>query len=399
MSVRRLSIFLPRKTEFYESLLRQMQRGFEACGVECTGGLGYLGPEDMKRWCREHRPQVVLEMNRSRRDAEFLPSDVRHVVWLVDLAGQTVDYFEGSDITYFFGPSWASGYSRGGLCRCLVPGTCPVDYAPLAATPVAELGFVGHIPKPWTDDELARDMTAQPGQLSFGDFLPPFEQAMREIWDPPPLPAWHVNRLTRRAVMDPCVDGQWFPITIAREVVTKICSAELHIADEKMRYDLLARVIRHLNRGDLAEAMIRTGRDVSFFGPDNWTEWPQFAPHYRGWLSGPAAMRDAYAQTRFNFHEGEGAHFRSMDILGSGNLLVFRGTNRDRAPGGLASMFEPGVHYISCRLDSLGETLAAANDNPDALAVMRREAAAEVKRRHTWQHRAEEILDDLQQVA
>ncbi|MEE9385623.1 MAG: glycosyltransferase [Nannocystaceae bacterium] len=400
MTVRRLSIFLPRDTEFYSALLEQMKRGFAACGIDCSGALSHPNAEEMKDWCALRRPQVVFEMNRCRRDVPYLPPGVRHVVWLVDLGGRRTDYFEGSDITYFFGPAWAPGFSRAGFRRCLVPGACPVDYAPAEREPSIELGFVGHVPKPWSAVELDRDLTATPGELSLAEFLPEFEREIRTIWDPPRIPLEYLSEeLTSERRAPSAFSSRWRTATVARNLVKRMRGAELVISDEKMRYDLFARVIRHVNRGDLAHAMVKTGRRVGFFGPEQWRLWPAFAPFYRGWLSGPAAMRRTYASTRFNLHEGEGVHFRSMDILSTGSILVFRKTNRDRTPGGIASLFEPGEHYIECKLDNLSETIAAASENPDSLARMGREVAGAVRRRHTWHHRAREILHDLDQIA
>ncbi|TPV95181.1 MAG: glycosyltransferase family 1 protein [Myxococcales bacterium FL481] len=399
MPIRRLSCFLPRETPFYANLLRQIQRGFEQCGIECSGALRLLDPAELRQWCREVRPDVVLEMNRARNAAEGLPPDVKHIVWLVDLAGRPADDYRGSDITYFFGPAWGLDISHEGYRRCLVPGSCVDDYPHRPATHEFELSFAGHIPGPWTPEELERDLTSNPGELSFGEFLPAYECRLHEIWDAPLAlddNLHHGLRYSRKRVRRP--DSRWNPLTVAKEVVTRLCGGELNLADDRLRYDVIERARRHLNRGGLAQAMLSTGRSVAFYGSSTWSEWSAFASSYRGWLEGPRQLGPAYAGSTINMHEGEGVHFRSMDVMATGGLLAFRQTARDSSPGGIASMFEPGVHYLPFKIEELTEAVGSWLDQPDRLNSIRHAAATEIRARHTWRHRAESILVDLDRV-
>ena len=86
MRARRLSVFLPRPTGFYRGLLPQILRGFEQAGFEVSGTTQLLGEAELVEWCREHRADVVFEMNRSRSQVPFLPRSVKHVSWVLSFS-------------------------------------------------------------------------------------------------------------------------------------------------------------------------------------------------------------------------------------------------------------------------------------------------------------------------
>jgi hypothetical protein len=109
-------------------------------------------------------------------------------------------------------------------------------------------------------------------------------------------------------------------------------------------------------------------------------------------------MREVYARSRINLHEGAGIHFRSMDIMSTGGLLFFRESPEDHLPGGMNSLFEPDVHYVPFTIDNLPHRIAELLADPERAARVRRNAAAEIARAHTWQCRARDILRDVQLV-
>jgi hypothetical protein len=372
MTQRRVSVFLPRDNDYYRGLLRQMLRGFAAAGVEVHGGLGHLGPDAMRDHCATFRPDVIFEMNRPRCDAEFIPRDVQHVCWVVDFNGRDLAHFEGSTATYLFGESWVRHYPHPGFCRWLGPGACEHDYAFAPHEPVDDVSFAGHIPNPWSDAELARDVTGV-GALTFGELLPAVEHLLRT------LPVDRSPDDLLGAVEAACV---------AR------CGHGLQL-DDRLRYDITGRTVRHVNRTDLVDAALAQTPRLAVYGPSTWANWPRYAPSYRGWLEAPPAMRRAYAQAVINLHEGTGIHFRSMDIMCTGGLVLWRTTPHDRLVGGIAEQLEPNVHYVPFELPTLGETIREVLGDPTRAATIRREAAAAIRARHTWRHRALTVLGDL----
>ncbi|MBC8070150.1 MAG: glycosyltransferase family 1 protein [Deltaproteobacteria bacterium] len=372
MSIRRVSVFLPRDTEFYRGLLPQILRGFTAAGVEATGALGHPGAAAMREHCALHRPDLVFEMNRPRRDAEFVPAGIAHVCWVVDFNGRPLTYFEGSEATYLFGESWVRHYPHAGFHAWMGPGACEHDYAVTPHVPTFDTSFAGHMPNPWSEAELARDLTGR-GACSFGELLPEIEQLLRT------LPVDRSPDDLLGAVDQACRARSGHPL----------------LPDDVLRYDICGRTVRHVNRTDLVDAALAQTQRLALYGPVNWSRWPHYAAHYRGWLGEPAAMRRAYGESATNLHEGTGIHFRSMDVMCSGGVVLWRTTPHDHLHGGIAEQFEAGVHYVPFELGNLGERLGELLDDPARAARIRVAAAAAIRAGHTWRHRAQTILRDV----
>ncbi|HET6584977.1 MAG TPA: glycosyltransferase [Nannocystaceae bacterium] len=376
MSTRHISIFLPRDTDFYRGLLAQMRRGFEAIGVRTSGALRLLDGDELRDWCGAHRPDAVFEMNRPRADAPALPRHVAHVCWVVDFNGRPLGHFEGSEVTYLFSDAWPEHYPHRGFFRWFGPGACEHDYAETEHRGEVDASFVGHVPNPWSEADLARDLTGV-GACTFGALLPTIEALVRAQRD-----ALHCTEdfmdLVDRACRERCDHGL--------------------ALDEVLRYDVTCRLVRHLNRTDLADAVLDAEAGLALFGPINWSRWPRYAPHYRGWLATPAELRRVYATSRVNLHEGTGIHFRQMDAMSTGGLLFFRETANDSAEGGIARLFEPDVHYVPFTLATLAERLRAALADRERAAAMRTAAARAIRAGHTWRHRAQEVVADLATV-
>lgn len=377
---RHVSLFFPRSTPFYVGLLAQMRRGFEALGVETSGLCRHLGPEALPQWCSEYQPDAIFEMNRPRRDVPFLAPSVPHIVWVVDFNGRPLSYFEGSEITYLFSAGWPALFPHRGFHRWLGPGTDETLYSPPPDDAPRDLGatFVGHIPKPWTDEELDRDLTGGRGDCRFRDVLERLGRwltTVPEAREPPGADALEfVDTFCRRAT--------GFPVVV----------------DERLAYDIRGRLIRHLDREALADAMLAHCDDVHFYGPENWRMWSSYAPYYRKHLDRPEEMRDVYRRSRLTFHQGNGVHFRSVDAMACGTILFYREHWHDRKPGGMADVFAPGEHYVPFTEATLAEALEHLRDDPDRVARIRGQAAAEIRRAHTWTHRARQILDDMEDV-
>lgn len=376
---RHVSIFLPRPTPFYEGLLTQLRSAFLRLGVEAEGLCRHLEGPDLQAWCDAHKPTAIFEMNRPRRDVPSLPRDIKHIVWVVDFNGRDLSHFEGSDLTYLFSPGWPALYPHRGFHRWLGPGSDPDVYRPTPRPRDLGATFVGHIPRPWSEQELARDLTGGAGHCRFVDVLPELE-------------AWFSEPPGRR---QPALDDA---LEVARDRVLTQSGCDL-VADASLTYDIRGRVVRHLRRRRLLDAVCDHVSDVHIYGPSHWLAWPRYAPFYRGALDRPDAMSEVYGRSQINFHEGNGVHFRSMDVLASGGLLFYREHWHDPTPGGIARVFEPGVHYVPFREDNLPEQIARFRDDEDRRAQMCRAAAAEIRRAHTWTHRAREILDDLADAA
>ena len=372
--IRRLSIFMPRPSRFYEALLGQMRRGFAACDVETSGTTTLLDADAMRNWLEVHRPDAILEMNRPRCDLPWLPKDVRHIAWIVDWNGRLKEEFCGSDMTYLFCPSWDHEFPHSSFHRWWGPGACPVDYPATEHICETDMAFVGHVPPPWSNAELARLVARDNDHYTFADLLP---NLSRDI------------RAGRGRINSP---GD--ALRIARRICTAAVGSELR-DDPVLIYDITTRVNRMLTRRALIDAALTCDKRLELYGPANWQQWPTYAPSYRGELKTPSELHALYTKAAVSLHEGVGLHFRSLDVMASGGLLFYRESAYDHVkPGGIAEVFEPGVHYVPFTLGNLRDQVNRYLADSRAAMTIRKNAAAAVANAHTWRHRARQVLTD-----
>lgn len=396
MAIDRISVFLPRKTDFYENLLTQIGRGFESIGVECTGASAHLDGPALRDWCALHRPQAILEMNRPGRDVPHLPKGVRHIVWIVDLGGRSTEYFEGSSISYYFIQTRHYASGSFGLRKWFGPGSCIQDYRPEPTDLTLDASFAGHIPNQWTPAELARPVARGSDALTFAELLQPLTEVanLHKEWrtDPPPAEG-DMSRL---------LDHPGGKLeNVLRATASKICLARTGsdlVEDSSIAYDIDGRLIRMLNRSELGNLLADSGCKFRVYGSKSWRRWQRFAPHYRGWLSGPKEMRAAYQRSALNLHEGVGIHFRSLDVMASGGLLFFRRGLLDKHHGGISTLFNEHEHFVPFVPDDFEEKLELYLNDRERAQRVRTRAAQYVAEHHTWKHRALEIVADLNDI-
>ncbi|MEE9383888.1 MAG: glycosyltransferase [Nannocystaceae bacterium] len=385
MTVRRVSLFFPRRNSFYAGVLRQMTLGFETCGVEVMGHLGLLPAEELCDWCRLHRPDVVFEMNRPGCEVQNLPAGVRHVVWVVDMQGRGMGYYEGSAITYFLILGSERSYPHSSFCRWMGPGSCPTDYPEAAHSPETTVSFVGHIPRPWSSTELGRNVTGGRAPITLRDLVEPLTERLLSIRE-----MRHEERAKNRLGRT----GKSHVLKLASQICMEKAGVPL-LVDERLAYDIDGRMVRYANRRELGDLLVDGTATTDIYGSENWMLWPQYAAYYRGWLDTPVKMHGVYRRSVVNVHEGVGIHFRSMDILSTGGLLFFRATGYDRYHGGIGSIFEAGEHYVPFSVVDFRDKVDLYSRDRDRAQRIRRAAAAEIRAKHTWTHRTRQILDDL----
>ena len=127
--MKRAAIFFQKYTPFNRDLISAMKRGLEAHGTEVFCGLEYPDESSMIGFCRNFRPDVIFEMNRTRNEVPYLPKEIKHIAWIVDTNGRENSYFSGSDIIYFIGANWLRANSSGSaLTEWLPPGVCGESY-------------------------------------------------------------------------------------------------------------------------------------------------------------------------------------------------------------------------------------------------------------------------------
>lgn len=373
MTALSISLFFPRDNAWYRHLAGQIAGGFAGRDVRLSWHCGPLNEAEILAWIKDRGTRVIFDMNRPRSDLPCLPADILHICWVVDFNGRPISDFQGSEITYLFGPKWLEKYPYSTFLRWFGPGACPDNYYPSGAEPVDRAAFVGHIPRPWRQEELARDISQSGPPLKFGEFLPHIEQALLE------------NRASLKVHED--------YMRLLAGLALSVFGAELS-ADRTLAYDMTGRLIRLLNRRELLDALVNLNLPLDIYGPENWRNWSAYREYYRRFLDGPADMRAVYASS-MNFHEGNGMHFRVVDCMASAGLIFVRKGEYDEKPGGIKTFFAPGEHYIEFDIDDLSDKVAFYRRNRREADRIRNNAAREIIQHHTWRHRVDSIFNDL----
>jgi len=377
--MKNISIFLPRDTPWYQGLILQISRGFNELNFNVSHHCGLLNEEQLLRWVKNHTPDVIFEMNRPRNDIPYLPKDIIHICWVVDFNGRNFSDFNGSEITYLFSPRWIEkSQNTANITKWLGPGACPEDYYKIDNFPYqCEASFIGHIPNPWSTDELNRSLSKQQTSITFGKLIPFLMAALKK------------NKYQLKIHDD--------YINLAQELCKKHFNNTAEF-DKTLEYDISGRLIRLINRMDLIDKLLFHIDDLFLYGPDNWKRWEHLEAHYKGFLNTPSKINKIYNSTQINFHEGNGIHFRVMDCMSAGGLLFAKKTDYDEKLGGIKTFFSPDKHYVEFELDNVHEKINFYLDNPDKANAIRYNAFSEIRNKHTWKHRADSIINDLKQL-
>jgi hypothetical protein len=394
MKAPRLSVFLPRPTGFYRGLLPQILRGFEEAGFEVSGTTDLLGEAELLEWCRTHETDIVFEMNRTRSEVPYLPRSILHISWVVDFLGRTEAQIKGSDITYFFTTGWVHAFPYDTFSDWFPPGSCPSTYAPSTAPFESDVSVAGHVPPPWSDAELNRNLSRTSRPMRFCDLLVLYQGYLEEVE-------------RNAATQDATHDHHW-------EAVNRLVSAATGdgiVDDPTIKYDLLGRLPRTGLRQSMVSEALGAGHSLRIFGTKGWAAWPELAPHYRGFLDDPAELARVYASSRINLHEGVGMHFRSLDCLATGSLLFYCTRRKSTDPQGAWNWRRPsakmsdharpllaGEHYVEYYPGELAEKSRYYLAHPAQIEKIRSNARAAILEEHTWRHRALKVAADLKKL-
>jgi hypothetical protein len=377
-STKCIGLFLPTTNPFYVSLFYSLKRAFGEIGVEVGGGTELLGENELSEFVRQFKPDALLEMNRSREQIPFLPDNIRHISWMVDVADWPYEKISGSDIIYFFGANWYRNFPNDStsLVRWFPPGMCPDTYHYAERNAISDTSFIGHIPRPWESFELDRVVgCSEKGILKFADL---FDECIKR---------WQVMDLSN-------FDNEAY-LRSAVAIASEMLGTPVTITDQKLRYDISCRSIRIMNRKKLMRLALKSTDSMRIFGSPYWSTYPEFAPYYMKFLNDPNEIRNAYQTTRVNLHEGVGLHNRTFDCMGAGGVLFHYRSPDDDEYGGINTFFDPDVHYVSFDERDYEEKFSHFVQDQEKRKKMGRAAAELVHANHTWKHRALQVMADI----
>lgn len=334
--------------------------------------------ETLLEFCKLNQPDIILEMNRTRNEIPELPEHIIHIAWIVDNRGKKISSFAGSELIYLFWSNWLKDCksSASHIIDWLPPGFDPELYFYENRGDLSDISFVGHISFPWTEDEKKRILfESTEAAITFEDALLHLQHKSQQT----DLTGYNEDDYVEMA------------LSFLPEQITT------HISlDPSVQYDLGCRaILRMAFRQKVLDLAVASGASIRFFGPGGWNAWSNYQPFYQSVLTEPEDLRAVYQSSKINLHEGVGVHFRTLDCMASGGLLFFMASPDDARYGGIQSCFTPGKHYVEFDQNDFSEKATFYLVHPEERKQICEQARAEVASRHTWKHRIQKIIDDI----
>ncbi|MBK4722882.1 glycosyltransferase family 1 protein [Azospirillum sp. YIM DDC1] len=376
---RRIALFA-KDSPLFIKVLKALQAALEALGVQVHAGWPLPDGPALSAFLADWKPDAVLEINRTRRHITDCDRDFLHIAWMHDhrYGGEwLIDRIGDSRLTYFMMPPDLMGVAADGLgpWRYLWPGADPAVFAPRPTAPRWDMTLVGHMYGPLPPALLGKPVVA--GTMPCG--------TVGELGDA-------LSRLTPAALNRgiPFLQ-QWLADQVAA------CGApagQAGLSQEALSLfdELLPRLIL---RRFVADAMLRVSGRVRFFGSAGWALWPDYAPHYGGEIIDPQELADIYRATAISPHNTLWPlHFRTLECMACGGFMLINRVDHPDAEAAFGD-FVPGDHYMPYDGADIEEEAARALREPARRMTVGERAARRVHERHTWRHRAEQILTDL----
>jgi hypothetical protein len=397
MTIKKIVILNSFSHEYLHEMCSALAQGFIQEGVDVRQ-VDADGEDNMVRQRIEQlQPDMVFEINRTRnQSAQLTPKEVIHVAWIQDAwmnsgSGKPKQlhcydpHFGGSDITYtLLDPGYFSlaTLAQQGVWGSLSPGANHTIFHPTDSMPEVDTAAIcGYIPLPPHKQNidgiaLGWNHGRQYSSERMADYLLNTARISINRHSYPDIHEIIAAELARDLGF--VLSGEQFARPLDKSWLLLYLDTELP---------------RIRDRLALGTAALNTGLALSIYGQDNWQEWPTLAPYYRGLLNWKSDLAETYRQTQFNLHNGAlGMHSRVLDCMACGGSVF-----ANRTPD-LQQYFVDGEHYISYQAETLDETLASWRGRHQQLRDIGINASEELRRNHTWQHRAREILADLQAV-
>lgn len=391
---RHISLFMPSDSAFHRRIFNFFRKGFAKRGWTVSGACRLLPDSEMRSWVLDNKPDFIFEMNRVKAEIPVLfELQIPHLTWLVDMQGRGESQIKGSEITYFIDPGWEFNFDTGGHTAWMPPGACLETFYPLRRQSRGmEFGFIGHIPKPWAREELDRTLSSGTASISFERLLAEYTQYM------------DIHTYFGQT-HETCIG-------IIDSIVQSMLGCPVKLPND-IYYDLLIRAKRVSNRTDLMNFALNRSASISIYGSENWKGWEKYSAFYKGFVDDEQVLNRIHSDCAINLHDGISFHFRSIDCMASGGLLLWYNTNdgdkfniyRDtlskNGPGnilGLSNFFEPQRHYYEFTWQDFDEVYDEIRRIDYIGSKAMHETIDIIKANHTWDKRVASIISDINRL-
>lgn len=430
-----------------QRMVQGLASGFEDLGHEAAALGSPVPAETLVRLAERGGADVVLQVNRFRPHDPPLPARIRHIAWFQDVfpdTGEAVsDGVREGDIVYTLGDAGVLGLQMKLPC-CIGSLVTGVDPALIGARrdvsrPAVDFSLCGYIPPPlvfphniksdlvWYLNDVFDRLPLVGGSWSLRNLRfrllrrylnrahVPYALAtsLREITTALYRPLHgdlDINALSdeMRKAAQPYVKfrlrksdrrGHWSRRGRLGRVLApyRAAGTDRRTAVEALINELARDYPRLLDRVALVRAALDVSPSLALYGP-GWDAHEQFRAFHKGVVNDPYALASIFQASRINLANnthGLGLHSRTLECMAVGGFIFMHTSPHDEKPGGMLTSFEPGVHYGAYMPETFREEAERWLDDEEARAKAGERAAAVIKAKHLWRHRAEQILDDL----
>lgn len=430
-------------------MVNGLAAGFHDIGHEALALPAPISAVDLEKQCRELSIDVVIQVNRTRHPEVALPSKVRYISWFQDVFPETTKHFaerfRDSDILYALGDAGVLGLDAQLPCYVgsLVSGVdqSVIDYPQDAPPDCVDFSLCGFIPTPplistrsMRKDIMdltrlnpllgARRAAAIMRRIILGYYLRPHIQntVLMAMMDTvrgnyrPLRGELDIHELTRAIREATAAYGSWPEdgvLSRLKRYARYLAGGGRGKADrthhdripefrtlttfEKSLNYFVREYPRLLDREALINNALQVSGSLKLFG-QGWDMHPEFRHYARGIIDTQEGLLDVYRRSRINLANnthGLGLHSRTLECMAVGGFVFTHESPHDNKPGGMLTSFEPGVHYGVFTPENLHEEAHRWLADEAGRRRVGQQAAAIVRERHRWHHRAQQILDDL----
>lgn len=407
--MRRIAIFSPNQSSVYLNAMLGLKKQFENRGIAVHIAAGYYRADILAQFCDLWKPDVVLEIDRTRDNADGMPDDIRHLAWIQDWrsmgtngAGNSTDRFGGSDHYYFCVRPSSVGVDVDGLrWSYLLYGTDPDVYFPEGVDGGSDFSMMGYIPPQSVFNQLETPLPVAlvQGPASSGMFgtVADAVAALRAAglsWNCyDPTAARRVLNAHVRSVYRSSTSAL-LPARFAEAMADDTRS----LVPEPTMLTIENGILRAEARSDVVRAALRASSSLRLFGYPDWLTYPEFAPYYKGTVTRESDVRGIHNSSKIILHNAmTQMHSRALDAMASGAVVMVNKMLHNTAdePDCMRCWFDEGRAYFEYG-DDLADRAREIMDDYDLRVRIGLEARERILAAHTWSHRVEQIIADAE---
>ncbi len=373
-TLNRVLILIPSPYFFYFNQGLALRQAFANENIDSLLLVDNINDNSMLSILSAYKPDIIFSINSYKRPLmEHFP-EILHIRWIHDNQFDTVDFRKEtshplSNISY----------------------SVTTRQQDIIKSPAKNFsGILRFAATPATTETTGREISA----FSLVGYIPPANllDTRFEVNKENSFTGWnYLNFLDQ--ILGESID---FPL----EQLDQIVQVFLHSqgttpqnAPEELLRLFREEFIRASNRSRLVKKILSLGKGCRIYGMQEWTTWPEFAPHYNGPLSTTDENYEVFRSTSLNIHNGGTiSHPRVFECMAAfgGPLLA----NRIQQPDKSLNL-EPGVHYIEYDLADFEDVTNELLANPTLRRKISHAAFKLTSEHHTWNHRVSQVLSDI----